>query len=269
MNKALLIGINYVGTNNRLNGCINDVKNVHKYIGERFESVRDVKDMNETYGKKKDEMVVLTLTDETEMRPTKDNILKAIDWLVKDSAPGDLRFLHYSGHGSNVMDRTSEEKDNRDECICPVDCDKEGMIIDDVLRVRLVDPLPAGVRLRCIFDCCHAGTMLDIPYCYTQTVFTRKYKMQHDKTYKDSNADVVCWSGCLDNQTSADAYWNGAFAGALTAGLLEILREKTNHTYESVFSKLTNSLAQKQYTQKPQLTSGKPLNIQDVYDVFQ
>ena len=30
--KALLIGINYIGTSSALNGCINDVENIKRYL---------------------------------------------------------------------------------------------------------------------------------------------------------------------------------------------------------------------------------------------
>ena len=32
MKKALLIGINYVGTNSELNGCINDIYSMKNYL---------------------------------------------------------------------------------------------------------------------------------------------------------------------------------------------------------------------------------------------
>ena len=30
----------------------------------------------------------------------------------------------------------------------------------------LVKPLPAGCRLTALFDCCHSGSVLDLPYEY-------------------------------------------------------------------------------------------------------
>ena len=30
--RALLVGINYYGTNNKLNGCINDVENINNFL---------------------------------------------------------------------------------------------------------------------------------------------------------------------------------------------------------------------------------------------
>lgn len=32
--------------------------------------------------------------------------------------------------------------------------------------MRMVQPLPAGCRITCIFDSCHSGTVLDLPFTY-------------------------------------------------------------------------------------------------------
>jgi len=48
----------------------------------------------------------------------------------------------------------------------PLDFKRKGEIIDDDLHNLLVKPLPKGVRLTAIFDSCHSGTALDLPYIY-------------------------------------------------------------------------------------------------------
>ena len=83
--RALLIGINYFGTKAELKGCINDVKNVSNFIreGHGFSEV-------------------LTLTDDQNdpmYKPTKQNMINGLRWLVQDAQPNDSLFLHYSGHG--------------------------------------------------------------------------------------------------------------------------------------------------------------------------
>ncbi|KAL0939467.1 caspase domain-containing protein [Colletotrichum truncatum] len=153
--KALLIGINYFGQRGQLRGCINDVKNMSAYLVERF-------------GYKREDMVLLTDDQQNPMsQPTKQNLLRAMHWLVKDARPNDSLFFHYSGHGGQTKDLDGDEDDGYDEVIYPVDFRQTGHITDDEMHRIMVKPLQAGVRLTAIFDSCHSGTALDLPYIYS------------------------------------------------------------------------------------------------------
>jgi metacaspase-1 len=48
-----------------------------------------------------------------------------------------------------------------------VDFQQVGHIVDDEMHRIMVQPLEAGVRLTAIFDSCHSGTALDLPYIYS------------------------------------------------------------------------------------------------------
>ncbi|KAF4619053.1 hypothetical protein G7Y89_g14794 [Cudoniella acicularis] len=153
--KALLIGINYFGQNGELRGCINDVNNVSKYLMDDF-------------GYKKDDMVILTDDQQSaQSKPTKDNMLRAMQWLVQGVQPNDSLFFHYSGHGGQTKDTDGDEEDGFDEVIYPVDFKQAGHIVDDQIHSIMVKPLPAGARLTAIFDSCHSGSCLDLPYIYS------------------------------------------------------------------------------------------------------
>ncbi|PAV16416.1 peptidase C14 [Pyrrhoderma noxium] len=153
--KALLIGINYIGhSQGQLKGCINDVHNVRRFL------------LN--HGYKEDDMVILT-DDSRHQRqmPTKNNIIEAMQWLVRDAAPNDSLFFHYSGHGGQTKDLDGDEADGYDEVIYPVDYQDAGHIVDDDMHAIMVQPLPAGCRLTVIFDSCHSGSAIDLPYMYS------------------------------------------------------------------------------------------------------
>ncbi|KAG6001210.1 hypothetical protein E4U54_001139 [Claviceps lovelessii] len=153
--KALLIGINYFGQKGELRGCINDVKNVSNFLISK-------------YGYKREDMVILTDDQQNPvMQPTKDNMLRAMGWLVKDARPNDSLFFHYSGHGGQTEDLDGDEDDGYDEVIYPVDHRQAGHIVDDEIHFRLVRPLQPGVRLTAIFDSCHSATAMDLPYVYS------------------------------------------------------------------------------------------------------
>ena len=124
----------------------------------------------------------------------------------------------------------------------------------------MVRPLPKGCRLTAIFDSCHSGTVLDLPYVYStrgEIKQTNLFKhagmgllsagVLYAKGDKDGAlssimslgkqllearmissearkrnttlADVIMFSGCKDDQTSADAQEAGRATGAMSYAL--------------------------------------------------
>jgi len=58
----------------------------------------------ENFGYKREDMVILTDDQQNPMsQPTKQNILRAMHWLVKDARPNDSLFFHYSGKNRSVL----------------------------------------------------------------------------------------------------------------------------------------------------------------------
>ena len=88
---------------------------------------------------------------------TKSAIQKGLDSIVTSGRAGDVLFVHYSGHGSNIPDASGDEADHRDEILCPTDLDWADPLLDDWLRT-LFDTTAAGVNLTVVMDCCHSGT---------------------------------------------------------------------------------------------------------------
>lgn len=153
--RALLIGINYFGQPGQLRGCINDVRNMASFLA---------KDPASNW----EDMIILTDDHRSlETLPTKKNILRAMHWLVENARPNDSLFFHYSGHGGQTKSLDGDEVDGYDEVIYPVDFRERGHITDDEMHRIMVQPLPAGVRLTAIFDSCHSGTAMSLPYIYS------------------------------------------------------------------------------------------------------
>ncbi|KJA29744.1 hypothetical protein HYPSUDRAFT_31731 [Hypholoma sublateritium FD-334 SS-4] len=191
--KALCIGINYMGQTGELRGCINDVKNIRNFIISQ-------------YGYKADDIVVLTDdASDSRRRPTRDNILQAMQWLVRDAKPNDSLFFHYSGHGGQTKDLDGDEDDGYDEVIYPVDYETKGHIVDDLIHAYLVKPLPAGCRLTAIFDSCHSGSAMDLPYIYST-----------EGKIKEPNLAAEAGQGLLSAVTSyARGDMSGVFKSAM------------------------------------------------------
>ncbi|KAA1477609.1 hypothetical protein DENSPDRAFT_615649 [Dentipellis sp. KUC8613] len=158
--RALLIGIGYGEAKEwpELYGTFDDV--------ERFRAL-----LRDTYGYREDEITVLM--DDTRVPkqrwPTEANILREMQRLVADAAPGDQLVLLYSGHSDQQpTDGDLGEEDGSDEVI--ISCD-EKRIVDNDLRRILVNPLPAHCNFTAIFDSCHSGTLLDLPHYHCNQVW--------------------------------------------------------------------------------------------------
>lgn len=247
--RVLAIGINYVGSRCQLNGCINDVINLKQNL------------------KSKSYTSMTEISHDKNLLPTRQNIINAINEFTKDAKAGMNLLFQYSGHGSYTRDLNHDEADGRDETICPVDYDASGDIVDDDLRKILIDVLPEGCKLWCIFDCCHSGTVLDLKYNYTAVATDRgrKYNKGVDAHYLDSKCQVICISGCRDPQTSADAYVEKKFQGAMTWGLLKSITTLTGQkkplTYRCIMKNLLLLMKQNGYEQIPQISSGRKLDL--------
>jgi len=78
----------------------------------------------------------MVLTDESYLNPkymaTKQNILNALRWLVKDAQPGDCLFFHFSGHGGRIIDSGGYRVDGSEKAIHPVDWELAGEIFSEV-----------------------------------------------------------------------------------------------------------------------------------------
>ncbi|KAG8725585.1 Ca(2+)-dependent cysteine protease [Ceratobasidium sp. 395] len=263
--KALLVGCNYPGGSAPLNGCINDVFNIKRFLIDNF-------------GYEEGNICVLTDSESShgeigEAESTRANIIQYIDWLVSDAEPDDSLFFHYSGHGSNQEDLQGDEYDGKDESICPTDYETAGFLVDDELHELLVKPLPEGAGLTALFDSCHSGSVLDLPWTYETTgAIKEPDDLQgeaenqaaaidaHQKQFKWSPADVISLSGCRDSQTSADAQFGGLPSGALSYAFIRAFAKFPQLTYAQLLKAIHNELRGK-FDQKPQLSSSHPIDM--------
>jgi len=140
--------------------------------------------LQDHYGYLPENIQILTDAKGSKRPPTRDNIIASMRELVKDAQPGDRLVFHFSGHGSQVLALPDhvEEIDGQDEVIWPCDIlgflDSEeavqvvNYILDDDIKRFLVDPLPAGVRLTILLDCCSSGTAADLPFSGGASAFS-------------------------------------------------------------------------------------------------
>jgi hypothetical protein len=100
---------------------------------------------------------VMVLTDQ---QATRAAILSAIEsHLVEPARPGDILLFFYSGHGSQVRNTRSAERDKLDETLVPADS-RLGVrdLRDKELRSAFNRVLDRGSLLTVILDTCHSGS---------------------------------------------------------------------------------------------------------------
>lgn len=231
-NIALLIAINnYKGSENDLNGCLNDQEDMEKLLSPKYQVV-----------KMKDE--------ECTVVAVKNKIIDIIHTLKS----GDNFIIHYSGHGTQIPDKNEDEIDGYDEGLYLYD----GVFVDDDLGYILTN-LVDGVNCLVLLDSCFSGTA-------TRVIGKKKFFKLFDiephvsKRKSISKDEDIKWcviSGCSENQTSADAFIKGRYNGAFTYYLLQCYKEGI--TIKEWFNELRKLLPNKKYDQIPTLEGDKKL----------
>ena len=136
LRAALCIGIDDYVSPYQLSGCMRDARAWSKALaGLGFD--------------------VTTLTNH---HATRAAILEGLAALIDQASAGDALVFQFAGHGTQVDDLDGDERDGKDEALCPFDWGEGRLIIDDDLRAIFVR-LPAGVSCTCFVDCCHSGTI--------------------------------------------------------------------------------------------------------------
>lgn len=256
--RALLIGINEYKTDkvSDLAGCVNDVELMQDVLIGRMgfepENVR-------------------ILTDE---KATRAGILAAIqEHLIAPSEQGDIAVLHYSGHGSRMIDTSGDELDDLDETIVPHDSRTEGVfdINDDEingLMTRLSDKTPHAIF---ILDSCHSGSasraaagegrVRQTPSDERTPPPPESFALgQRDLTgaaddFRLPGSDYVLISGSKASELSNETRFGELRHGAMTYYLAKALQSAAGErvTYRDIMERVQSDVTARFSSQHPQL----------------
>jgi hypothetical protein len=237
--KAVLVGINYTGTQNELKGCVNDVYKIRGLLVSRFDY--------------RHENIKLLLDNEA----TRANILDEFTNLVQNAQEGDHICFTFSGHGYFQSDLYNpDENDGKDEVIVSVD---NLAIVDDEFKEILQKRLKNKVTMFAMFDSCHSGSILDLRYQYFHD---NENNEKIDPHSLDTPGQVILLSGCKDNQTSIDAYIGKKFDGVLTWAFVETLSIGDGKgTWDGLLKQIRKIMTDNKMEQIPQLSSGRHMNV--------
>jgi len=181
--RALLIGCNYMNTNYRLFGCVNDILLIQKMLIENFNF-------------KKENIICMRddiYNSSHNLFPSYTNIQNNLNKLIADSLLNKIEYiyLHYSGHGSFIKDISGDENDGNDEFIVPADYfTKKKRFTDDELYNNLKN-VPIFTKCFMVFDCCNSGTIADLPYSYSYENKNFIEKMENVKTDLNNKSNII------------------------------------------------------------------------------
>lgn len=258
--RCLLIGIDYVGTSHRLNGCALDAYNMLNALKKKKNfDVQNTLFLSDNVPAKEDmeELIRCEI-------PNTHNILSALAWLLSSASSEEfiasneenentqipvypeaeedtLCFFYYAGHGSWVWDQNGDESDFRDETLCPVTArhTMDRLIVDDQIR-ELVNARVSKVKevtLLAVTDCCHSGSNFDLKYSLEGNCFVSNADAA---SYTDTSIPILHLAGCRDYQYSAE----DASGGYMTQSLLEVVK-KSNLNLFHFFRMLCREMARR------------------------
>ncbi len=137
--------------------------------------------------------------------PTRANIIRHLRQIR-----GATIFISYSGHGTQVADRSGDETDGRDEAMFTLD---GSVIVDDEVLAILRTKRNSVVKV--FYDCCHSGTLCDLWGTVPQspgrpTTNARGYCSRYV-----SDPAIFCISSSLDSQVSYETAQGGILTSLL------------------------------------------------------
>ena len=277
---ALLVGVNqYQGMGIRsLRGCGMDLEMQRELLIARF-------------GFRSSD--ILMLHDDAEIKPTRDNILKAYqEHLIAQAKPNDVVVFHFSGHGAQVNDPEPIAPDGILGTIVPIDRpNKEDSSLDITGRTLflLTQSLQTD-RVTTIVDACHSGgsfrfapsktfrsesvnqvlralpnTRSPLPLSdrevAIQTQLLKQLKLSPTEFQRRRQAGIakgIAFGSAHRNQYSADTHFGDFYAGAfsylLTRSLWQAARDASIGQLFFDLARATEELAdQSQIVQTPVL----------------
>lgn len=185
---------------------------------------------------------ILTLVNS---QATKSKIVSAFNNLALQSKELDIIYIHFSGHGQQMVDVNGDEEDGKDESWIPYDaykrpCNKdygEKHLSDDeicVLLTKIKHKIGISGKLIVVVDACHSGTSTwsdkqeaDI-IRGTNEIFLTSTICYTSKRPKFIWKNWVTISACKDFQNNYEL--RGKNIGKLSYALYELIKSNSSFT---------------------------------------
>ncbi len=159
--RALLVGCNYPMRTSYLHGAVADAFWLATVLKDSFlfDEIKILHDHDVKRPKTRS-----AWNPNADTMPTRENILRHLQWLVEGSECGDCLVFFFSGFGVLVDDVTGYEHEGLQEALLATDeYQEQGLVLLQEVQDIVMNIAP-GVHLTCFLDCDHALTLVD-PVC--------------------------------------------------------------------------------------------------------
>jgi hypothetical protein len=251
--KALFIGIQYQSIPSiALQSCIHDIENSKQKIQELYPDCASIR----------------VLTEASELKPTRKNILESIAWLVEDIKPGQHIFFHYSGHGGELIGKDGAYRSIFENCIYPCKGKKLQIILDEEIRKALIEKVPKGSKCFIVMDSYSGNATISLEHTWQTTEDHTLYYVQ-DIEMPALEGKVIVLSSCLtdDAPMSAESIY-GQTGGVLSSILPQIL-DKNNEQLEmkDYMWSVLKTLQARGCSKIPILSATRPMGPTQIIDL--
>lgn len=204
--RALVVGVDRYAAVPPLKGAVNDARDVAAVLA-------------------RDGVETTVLTDAAATRAA---VVDAFERLVREGAPGDLIYFHFSGHGISLPDDNGDEADGRDESYLLQDFDEVAnpgeQLVDDDLDALFRTAAAAGREVLFVADACHSGSparavapgALPTRLYRPKVEPTRPKPVEGPAVTAGERAGILVAGATLDGETIPEILIDGKPRGALS-----------------------------------------------------
>lgn len=187
---------------------------------------------------------------------TKSGIVSAFQTLTQSCQPNDIVYIHYSGHGQQMKDKSNDEVDILDECWIPYDAYRkpsdtyrgEKHLVDDEVNMLLTiirNKIGVGGKMLVVVDACHSGdatrgqgeTVRGVEDIFETVKSWLGFSSSEQNTNIHSNAERwITLSACESDQVNIEM--KSPTAGKLTYAIYSKVKNSEFGNNEDFFKRL-------------------------------
>jgi len=177
--RAVIVGCDYPGQLGSLRAGVADAQQWARFLTKRCGvAERDIRLLS-------DDPAHYQIKDRPDLAvSSRDNVLRALQWLVARSATGDQLFFVFCGHGVQVVAEEFAGQKLCENAVAPTDVSADGeqpRVVSDTEVHKALKDVPSGAQATLIYDCCHAGQPLDRAGLNFLTEYVNRGKVDYEK----------------------------------------------------------------------------------------